>query len=213
MSLHELIPHEAADLFPMMPDDRLAELAADILENGLREPIRLLDGRIIDGRNRYRACRMAGITPRFEQLAEGVNPWAFVWSLNGQRRDLTRDQRYLLWDECSAKDAEWQAAQKRIHDQANQKRAEAAKGNDNAAKSKPKENSAATSCGTTVSPHSPPPKLDSKPARASEEKAKQANVDRGTVERNEWLKKHRPDLIEKVKTGETTSSRAFTQAK
>ena len=216
MTVQELIAHEAADLFPMMPDERLAELAADIRENGLREPIRLLDGRIIDGRNRYRACKMAGVSPRFEQVAADQNPWAFVWSLNGQRRDLSRDQRYLLWDECSAKDAEWQAVQERIQDEANRKRAEAAKGNENAAKEKPK-NSAATTCGTTVSDvrpaPKPTPKADAKPARASEEKAKAANVDRGTVERNEYLKKNRPDLAARVKSGELTSSQAHAQAK
>ena len=44
---------------------------------------------------------------------------------------------------------EWQAAEKRIRDEANRKRAEAAKGNDNAAKDKPQENSAPTTCGET----------------------------------------------------------------
>ena len=49
----------------------LAELTADILEHGLREPIVLHpDGRVLDGRNRLRACQEAGVGP-------------FVWRVYG----------------------------------------------------------------------------------------------------------------------------------
>jgi hypothetical protein len=50
----------------MSPD--LAELAADIKANGLREPVGLWDGAIIDGRNRYKACKIAGVEPVFKGL-------------------------------------------------------------------------------------------------------------------------------------------------
>jgi len=40
----------------MMSDVELTELASDIIENRLRDPIVLLDGLIIDGRNRWAAC-------------------------------------------------------------------------------------------------------------------------------------------------------------
>ena len=49
--------HEVADIFPMMSGDEYEALKVDIAENGQREPIWLhSDGRIIDGRNRHRAC-------------------------------------------------------------------------------------------------------------------------------------------------------------
>ena len=35
----------------------LKELRDDIKKNGLRDPLLLLDGKLLDGRNRYRACR------------------------------------------------------------------------------------------------------------------------------------------------------------
>jgi ParB-like chromosome segregation protein Spo0J len=78
----------------MMSDDELAELAADIKANGLREPIWVHDGRIIDGRNRYLACKRAGIEPRFKVYPgddKGILP--FVLSLNLHRRHLNESQR------------------------------------------------------------------------------------------------------------------------
>ena len=53
--------HPAAELFPLMTEEELIELANDIRENGLQEPIVLLDGLIIDGRNRWLACEQIGI--------------------------------------------------------------------------------------------------------------------------------------------------------
>ena len=66
-----------------------------------------------------------------------------------------------------------------IQEAANRKRSEAAAGNQNAAKEPVKrENSAATTCGTTVS----------KPVeRASTAKAAASNTNRGTVERMDRL--------------------------
>jgi hypothetical protein len=53
--------HPAAELFPLMAEEELIEQANDIRENGLQEPIVLLDGLILDGRNRWLACEQIGI--------------------------------------------------------------------------------------------------------------------------------------------------------
>jgi ParB-like chromosome segregation protein Spo0J len=47
--------HEAAKLFPMLSDKDASELADDIDEHGLQNPIILLNDRVLDGRNRLLA--------------------------------------------------------------------------------------------------------------------------------------------------------------
>src|SRR6516162_8080548 len=88
--------HPVADLFPMMPDEELAELAEDIKANGLIHPIITDDqGQLIDGRNRLKACKLAKIEPRFETL-DGQNVVAYIFSANIGRRNLTKGQRAML---------------------------------------------------------------------------------------------------------------------
>lgn len=81
--------HPLADVFPLLQGREFDELVADIKASGLRIAIVLhTDGRILDGRNRYRACLAAGVEPRYSQW-DGVGLAAdFVWSLNGPRRHL-----------------------------------------------------------------------------------------------------------------------------
>lgn len=90
--------HPVADIFPMMSDLEFSGLVDDIKANGLREPVWLhRDGRIIDGRNRYRACRQAGIEP-ITRTYDGPDGELvrFVISLNLHRRHLDSDQRAVV---------------------------------------------------------------------------------------------------------------------
>ena len=117
--------HEIASLFPLMDKDRLAELAENIKAEGLHHSIILYEGKILDGRNRYNACKLAGIEPAFVNF-NGGNPWEYVWSTNAERRDLTADQRYLIWKAKAEKSAAWEATRQAIREAANLKRSEAA---------------------------------------------------------------------------------------
>jgi hypothetical protein len=83
--------HPAAEIFPQLMGEELSELAGDIKRHGLRQPIWMLSGKILDGRNRWRACQMAGVEPKTVEY-EGADPVAFVISQNLRRRHLTASQ-------------------------------------------------------------------------------------------------------------------------
>jgi len=88
--------HEVANLFPMMDSEAFQSLKKDIEENGLIEPIWLHDGKIIDGRNRYKACSELGVEPIFRHWDETGNLVGFVISLNLHRRHLTPSQYAMV---------------------------------------------------------------------------------------------------------------------
>jgi hypothetical protein len=86
--------HPLAGAFPLITGDDFDELVADIREHGLLTPVWMYEGKILDGRNRYRACQQLGI-PHTERKYMGSDPAAFVWSVNAVRRQLTPAQRAM----------------------------------------------------------------------------------------------------------------------
>ena len=89
--------HPLAEQFPPMSDLEYAALKADIAENGLAEPITLFEGRILDGRNRYRACRELDIdwkTTEFEGTHEQAAKLSA--SANLTRRHLSKSQKAMI---------------------------------------------------------------------------------------------------------------------
>lgn len=89
-------PHPAAELFPLMSGAEFDGLVADIRDNGLRDPIILHEGLILDGRNRYAACESAGVEPSFVEWAGEGSVESFVVSKNLHRRHLNEAQRALI---------------------------------------------------------------------------------------------------------------------
>jgi hypothetical protein len=96
--------HELANVFPMMSD---LELADDIKKNGLLERITLFEGKILDGRNRYKASKLASyqFTEKDFVSFNGTREQAIelVISKNILRRHLTSDQRAAIAAELHAK--------------------------------------------------------------------------------------------------------------
>lgn len=88
--------HPIADLFPMLAEDELAELADDIKQRGLLQPI-VLDakGLVLDGRNRLAACNQAGVKPDFVTY-EGDDVDGYALAVNIRRRNLTKGQQAMV---------------------------------------------------------------------------------------------------------------------
>lgn len=87
--------HDLCLLFPPADDMTIEEMSYDIQKNGLSEPVVLYEGKILDGRNRYLACKKAGLQPRTVEY-EGKDPLAFVISKNFHRRHLTSAQKAMM---------------------------------------------------------------------------------------------------------------------
>jgi len=100
--------HPIADVFPLLEGAAFETLVADIAAHGLREPILLHpDGRILDGRNRYRACLQAeaelgrdpGEIVRYETWrGDPGTELDFVLSKNLHRRHLNETERAMVAD-------------------------------------------------------------------------------------------------------------------
>jgi len=90
--------HPYANLFPQIENGEFDDLVADIKKNGLISPIVLAsDGRIADGKNRYRACVEAGVTPRYEHWKGTPEDLLdHVIAMNVKRRHLTESQRSMV---------------------------------------------------------------------------------------------------------------------
>jgi hypothetical protein len=87
--------HPLANIFPMMTDEEVNDLGEDMLKHAQREPIWLFEGMILDGRNRYNACLLNDIEPRFVEF-RGADALGFVMSLNLHRRHLDESQRAMV---------------------------------------------------------------------------------------------------------------------
>ena len=87
--------HPLANLFPLLGETEIQTLSDDIRHNGLNVPVTMYEGKILDGRNRYAACILAGVTPAFVDY-EGQEPVKFVVSTNLHRRHLNESQRAMV---------------------------------------------------------------------------------------------------------------------
>lgn len=97
--------HPLANVFPLIEGEEFFAFCEDIKVNGQQEPIVLFHGKILDGRNRYRALQELGIEPMVEQYA-GSAPLEYVLSKNMYRRQLTVAQRSIIAAEIICRGAE-----------------------------------------------------------------------------------------------------------
>lgn len=90
--------HPVAHWLPMLSDEQLQDLADDIARRGQLEPCVFYKGELIDGRNRWLACGLAGVKPRRRTATKaevGGSVAGFVMSANVRRRDMTASQKSM----------------------------------------------------------------------------------------------------------------------
>ena len=93
--------HPVAALYPSLADEEFQQLVADIKTNGQYVPIVLTaDGNIIvDGINRWKACKAADVEPKFRNLPKSCDELDvinFINSANLRRRDLSTGQKTMI---------------------------------------------------------------------------------------------------------------------
>jgi len=97
VELLSFIAHPLANMFPMIEGNAFEELKRDIAAQGILEPIRLYQGMILDGRNRYAAAKACGHEFSVDDFVqwEGTLAEAEAWviSTNLHRRHLSAKQK------------------------------------------------------------------------------------------------------------------------
>jgi ParB-like chromosome segregation protein Spo0J len=178
--------HEYADKFPMLAEPELKELADDIKKNGLLEPIRIYQDKILDGRNRYAACKLAGVTPRLV-IFSGTDEeaMAFVVSENLSRRHLNESQRAMIAADFATMKV---GRQRQLQE-------------------KPERTDTA-SLNTQEKPVAEKPK-----ALSSKQAAKMMNVGRDSVQKAKVLKKTAPEKAKEVSDGKKSLNQATIEVK
>jgi ParB-like chromosome segregation protein Spo0J len=169
--------HPIADVWPMMAEDKLHELADDIRKNGQLVPVWLYEGKILDGRNRWAACKIAGVEPKTKEYT-GDEPTAFAVAMNDRRRHMNKGALAAV------------AAELEQHFAADAKRRQQKAGKEHGR-------------GQKVVEKVPQPM--SKPAvKAREEAAKSVGVNERYVSDAKKVKKEAPEVFERLKAGKIT---------
>ncbi len=104
--------HRFGRIMPWMTKPELNSLADSIRRHGLRHPITLYQGRILDGKCRYRACLLAGVAPSFTEFqGDDMAALAYVKSMNLMRASYSPDQlavAYVCHEQMAAElGCEW----------------------------------------------------------------------------------------------------------
>ena len=84
-----------AKAFPPLDPAQYAHLLTSISDRGLRNPITVWRGEIIDGVHRLKACIEAGVDPRYEFLEDDEDPYEYLADLNIAFRGMTQNQKAL----------------------------------------------------------------------------------------------------------------------
>lgn len=177
--------HPAAAIFPMLEDSEYRGLLEDIRDNGLCQPIITLDGKILDGRNRYKACLELDLEPELQEWEpNGLSAVDYVVSLNLHRRHLTASQKAAIAYELLPT-YEAEARQRQL---------------------------ALAGTRPTADPENLSAKMR-EGVKAAEQAATATHVSPRYVEEVKHIARTAPELVEQIKSGEITVTEAKRQVR
>jgi len=120
--------HPIASIFPLLEGDELQALADDIKANGLHDPVWLYEGKVLDGRNRARACEMADVPLQTRDFTgDRASALRYVWSENFHRRHLDSSQRAACFELQRRMNAEFAAEVEKVKEEAKERQTEGGK--------------------------------------------------------------------------------------
>ncbi|MBU1172998.1 MAG: ParB N-terminal domain-containing protein [Proteobacteria bacterium] len=82
-----------ANMLPMIQGEEWESFKADIAKNGIKQPVMVHEGAIIDGRNRWKACQELNLDCPITEWDGHGSILDYIISCNLERRHLTPSQR------------------------------------------------------------------------------------------------------------------------
>lgn len=182
--------HPVATLFPDLSARDYAALREDIRLHGVKVPILVHGGEILDGRHRYRACRELGQRcPAVEW--NGSHPWLEVQSRNLLRRHLAKEQVCAIQRMASERFPQIAAVIQTAKSEAKLRKAQA--------KGQPRGEKALS-------------RSHDRHRESADDVGAQLGVSGATVKRVDRLARIAPELLLKVATGELSAKKALHEA-
>lgn len=220
------------DLIPPLTADERKQLEENILKDGIRDPMVVWEGTLVDGHNRYEIAQKHGLEYRVVEKEFRDEDEATLWIIDNQfgRRNLPKTDRIVLAQMRSDVLAEMaKKRQKEAVARANAERPKRSSGSDsNVVKnnkietslsrdtdSQQKQNPVSLALNGEESEKQNPPASAQKPTpiHVRSEIAKMAGVSEGTVAQFEQIQKKKPELIKEIREGNMTIGGAYKEVK
>lgn len=220
------------DLIPPLTADERKQLEENILKDGVRDPLVVWEGTLVDGHNRYEIARKHGLEYRVVEKEFRDEDEATLWIIDNQfgRRNLPDVDRIMLSQKRSGVLAEMaKKRQKEAVSRANAEKPKRAGDNsfsfiifdktetkmydDIDSEQKPTQINHVLAWKEPKEQQEREPAEKPKPVHVQAEIAKMAGVSQGKVAQFEQIQKKKPELIKEIREGNMTIGGAYKEVK
>ena len=93
-----IVDSEFRDLIPSLTDDEKKQLEENILCDGIQDPLKVWQGTLVDGHNRYEIAQVHGLNFTTAEMQFATRDDAKIWIIKNQfgRRNLSAYDRSIL---------------------------------------------------------------------------------------------------------------------